>query len=163
MKNNLKKRAIAYRKRGYSYSEILKEMPIAKSTLSLWLRTVGLSRQQIHRLTEKKNSAIKKGWMGWQKKRQDLAEATKINASKEIGKLSKRAIWLIGIALYWAEGSKEKKNRPGQSVIFSNSDPNMIRFFLRWLKNVIKITDNDIKYEIYTHINSKDRIHEFNN
>ena len=41
-----KQKAIALRKRGYSYSEILAEVPVAKSTLSLWLRSVGLAKKQ---------------------------------------------------------------------------------------------------------------------
>jgi len=41
-----KEKAIKLRKRGFSYSEILREIPVAKSTLSLWLRSVGLAKKQ---------------------------------------------------------------------------------------------------------------------
>ncbi len=53
-KNSQKEKAIALRRKGLSYSEILKEIPVAKSTLSLWLRSVGLAKKQKQRLTEKK-------------------------------------------------------------------------------------------------------------
>ena len=49
-----KSQAIAYRKQGFSYSEILSKVPVAKSTLSEWLKSVGLSKAQKHKLTEKK-------------------------------------------------------------------------------------------------------------
>ena len=41
-----KEKAIKFRKEGFFYSEILKKVPIAKSTLSLWLRSVGLTERQ---------------------------------------------------------------------------------------------------------------------
>ncbi len=37
-----KEKAIALRKQGKTYSEILAKIPVAKSTLSLWLHDVGL-------------------------------------------------------------------------------------------------------------------------
>ncbi|MDD3728951.1 MAG: hypothetical protein PHH50_01355 [Candidatus Pacebacteria bacterium] len=48
-----KEKAIKLRKKGLSYNDILKEIPVAKSTLSLWLRDVGLSKRQRQKLTEK--------------------------------------------------------------------------------------------------------------
>lgn len=48
-----KKKAIELRKQGLSYREILEQIPVAKSSLSLWLRSVGLSKKQKQRLTEK--------------------------------------------------------------------------------------------------------------
>jgi transposase len=56
-----KETAIELRKQGYSYSEILKKVPVAKSTLSLWLRSVGLAERQKQRLTEKKRKGQLKG------------------------------------------------------------------------------------------------------
>jgi transposase len=56
-----KETAIELRKQGYSYSEILKRVPVAKSTLSLWLRSVGLAERQKQRLSEKKESGTIKG------------------------------------------------------------------------------------------------------
>ena len=53
-----KQKAIKFRRKGLSYSEILKKIPVAKSTLSLWLRTVRLAKRQKQRLTEKRLAAI---------------------------------------------------------------------------------------------------------
>lgn len=52
-KSKLKEKAVALRKEGKVYSEILKEVPVAKSTLSLWLRDVGLAKAQKQRITQK--------------------------------------------------------------------------------------------------------------
>ena len=57
LKQSEKAKAIAFRKEGKTYSEILKKVPVAKSTLSLWLRDVGLSKTQKQKITVKKHKA----------------------------------------------------------------------------------------------------------
>jgi len=52
-KEKLKREAVALRKRGLSYSEILKKVPVAKSAISLWLREVGLAKRQKQAITKK--------------------------------------------------------------------------------------------------------------
>jgi transposase len=66
--------AIELRRQGYSYSEILKRVPVAKSTLSLWLRSLGLAKQQKQRLTEKRLAALKRGWEACSKEKNSYNE-----------------------------------------------------------------------------------------
>lgn len=149
--------AVKLRLRGYSYSEILREVSVAKSTLSLWLKYVSLSKKQHQRLTHKKRvSALK----GAQKRREIRLVSTRKIKTKSIsavGSLTDREFWLLGAALYWAEGSKEKSYRPSESVIFSNSDPKMIRFFIKWLKR-IGISRKKIVPEIYIHKTHRNKL-----
>ena len=42
-------------------------------------------------------------------------------------------LFLVGLALYWAEGAKAKPWNPSQGVCLINSDPDVIRVFLAWL------------------------------
>lgn len=109
MKSRLRKKAIELRKKGYSYSEILKEVSVAKSTLSLWLHSVGLAQTQKQKLTNKKLAAMKRGWESRRTTRLDKEQQIKRAARFEIPSISKENLWLMGIALYWAEGSKQKK------------------------------------------------------
>lgn len=148
-KINIKQEAINLRKKGFSYNEILKKIPVAKSTLSLWLRDVGLSKQQKQQLTEKKLAASLKG--ARIRHEQKVALTTKITnkAKQEIEKISKHELFLICIALYWAEGSKEKKQ--ACNIKFSNSDPRMIKLFLKWITTGCKVTQQNIFIEIYLH------------
>lgn len=159
-KTEEKNRAVALRKEGLSYSEILRYIPVAKSTLALWLHSVGLSKKQKQRLTEKKLASIKRGWVAWRKKRIDISEHIKNSAKREIRNLNKRELLLVGAALYWAEGTKQKKHNISQGVSFNNSDPAMIRLFLKWLRVVLGVTTEDIKYEIYLHESSSKRVRE---
>src|SRR3990167_9065647 len=105
-----KEKAILLRKEGFSYTEILEQVPVAKSSLSLWLRSVGLSKKQKQRLTDKKLASIKRGWAKWHQMRVDKTNEIKKESIKEIQELrvGVRDLWLIGVALYWAEGSKER-------------------------------------------------------
>lgn len=153
-----REKAIKLRRRGLSYSEILKIVPVAKSTLSLWLRSVGLSKRQKQRLTNKKLAAMQRGWEKVRQSRMDRVREIKSLAEKEIGHINKRELWLLGIALYWAEGSKERERSIGQRIAFNNSDPLMIRLFVKWLKECCFIKNEDIKYELYIHENSFNKL-----
>lgn len=143
--------AIKLRRRGQSYSEILKEIPVAKSTLSLWLREVGLSKGQRQELTEKKRLGQLKGAFKRKTARIDIQQRIYNKSQSDIGPITDRELWLLGIALYWAEGSKEKEDRPGSGVKFSNSDPKMINLFIRWLINCCGVNRNKIYFQIYIH------------
>ncbi len=159
MKERLRERAINLRREGLSYSEILQKIPVARSTLSLWLRSVELSKKQIQRLTEKKLLAIQRGGQSRKNWRLTTTKSIKKQAYLEIKKKIKiidtRDLWLMGIMLYWAEGAKDKEYKPGQSIIFSNSDSQMIKVFLKWLDICLQIPVEDIQFSIYIHENHK--------
>lgn len=157
MKIKQREKAIQLRKQGYSYSEILEHVHVSKSTLSLWLRSVGLSSKQKHRLTEKKWISMKKGWEKRRKLRIDTTKLIETKAYKEIEEIEKNNhyLWFMGAMLYWAEGSKSKNYRPSQGILFSNSDQKMIKFFLLWLNKVLKVSKNRITFQIYIHETKK--------
>lgn len=155
-----KEKAITLRKEGLSYREILEKIPVAKSSLSLWLKSVGLSKSQKQRLTEKKLASARRGALKKKEDRILRTEVIKEAAEKEVGKLTKREKWLVGTALYWAEGSKEKEWSPGSRTQFINSDCLMVKFFLNWLISICKIDKNMLTFDIYVHDNHRHRIGE---
>src|SRR3989344_155462 len=59
---------------------------------------------------------------------------------KDVGKISRRDLFILGLALYWGEGYKGLSDELG----FTNSDPAMILFFIRWLSKVYKIKPNQL-------------------
>jgi hypothetical protein len=151
LKNEEKERAIKLRKNGFSYSEILKEVFVSKSTLSLWLRSVGLAKEQKQRITEKRIVAALKGAKAKKEKRIAITKKIKDAAKNDIEKIDSRNLWFIGIALYWAEGGKEKDYKPGSGVNFNNSDPQMLLIFIKWLKTFFSINASDLIYDLYIH------------
>lgn len=153
-----KEKAIALRRKGLSYREILVNIPVAKSTLSLWLREVGLSKKQKQRLSQKKLEAALRGAQKRKDQRIQAVKEIQKEAISDIGEISKRELWFVGVALYWAEGSKEKESNPGSGLRFTNSDPRMIRLFIRWLRHCCGVIDDDIAFEVFIHENRRGRI-----
>lgn len=163
MQSKLQQRetAIKLRKLGNSYNEILTVVPVAKSTLSLWLRDVGLSKKQTQLFSEKKRLAQLRGGASRRADRLERTEAVVTEAKKMIGKLTSREKLLIGTALYWAEGAKEKTYRPSVRLDFANSDPEMIRFHINWLRKSLGVKDNDMQIVLHIHENRLSEIDDF--
>jgi hypothetical protein len=158
MKEEQKKKAIKMRKSGMTYSEILKKVPVAKSTLSLWLRSVGLAKKEEQKITKKRIEASKRGGL---RKREIRIEKTKKiteKAEKDISNLTKRDLWLMGTMLHWAEGSKEKEHSTSVGIDFGNSDYRMIQLYLKWLTDILEVPESDLGFSLYIHQNSKDKI-----
>ena len=82
--------AIRLRKKGLSLREIIQRVPVAKSTLSLWLRSVGLSKKQKQRLTEKRLAAIRRGRETWKMQRIQKILEIKLQAKSDITKIDVR-------------------------------------------------------------------------
>lgn len=156
--STIKNRAIELRKQAKSYSEILKEIPVAKSTLSEWFVNVGLSKRQKQMLTERRKAAQARGWAARRSKRLRIQSEIINSAKKEIGSISNRELLLIGTSLYWAEGSKEKEYRPGSRLQFSNSDWMMVKAFMVFLIKILGVKIDDIDLDLYVHENRRDDV-----
>jgi hypothetical protein len=66
--------------------------------------------------------------VAWRDKRRAARDA----AASTFGEVTQRDLFVAGLVAYWAEGSKEKPWRNGNSVDFINSDEGMIRLFIAW-------------------------------
>ncbi len=159
-KSSEKAKAIALRREGKTYGEILSLVPVSKSTLSLWLRDVNLARPQQQIITKKRAAAQRRGGAARRTLREVSTEQVIIAAQEEIGHITKRELFLIGIALYWAEGSKQKDKYPSARVCFSNSDPYMVKVFMRWLRTFSGIQDDDIELILHIHEVQKSQVPE---
>jgi hypothetical protein len=151
LKSKEKERAIELRKQGFSYSEILNEIFVSKSTLSLWLRSVGLAKKQTQKITEKRLAGALRGAKSRRDQRIKITKEIKESAKKEIDNIDDKNLWLMGVALYWSEGSKEKENGTRSGISFNNSDPQMILIFIKWLEKTFSIHHYDLIYELYIH------------
>lgn len=143
-------KAIKLRKEGKTYSEILAEIPIAKSTLSDWLKSVQLAVPQKQRITRKRLAAAQRGATARRNARLNEVDEYVEKGREYTGSISARELWLIGVALYWAEGSKQRISGPSTGVMFGNSDAKMIKVFLIWLR-LARIPPASIYFELYIH------------
>lgn len=130
----LKGTAVRLRKQGKSYGEIQGKVPVAKSTLSLWLKSVPLTKAQKERLYTKQVYALSLGSQSQRERRLREVETITREAEHEAQSFKTRGSYaLFGAALYWAEGSKSG----GFSI--TNSDPHLILFMVRWLRDIFGI------------------------
>lgn len=155
---SVKEKAIAMRKEGKVYGEILAVISVAKSTLSLWLREVGLSIPQKQHITKLRKQAQQKGARVRHEMAVEKRDGIYDISRDQIGGLSDREVWLLATMAYWAEGTKEKSYRGGQGFDFANMDPRMARVLIYWLIYIQKVPQSDIKFEIYIHENSKKKV-----
>lgn len=129
------------RSRGESIKVIAKSINVSKSTVSRWCSDIFLSETQKGNLLKNNLSKIKKGSIiaseNKKKERANRVNFYKNIGINKVGKLSSRELFLIGSALYWAEGDKKQRR-----VVFINSDPEMIVIFIRWLNICLKIPKN---------------------
>jgi hypothetical protein len=134
-KDELRAKARDLREQGLDYEEIVAELGVSKSSVSLWVRDMprppGLSYEE-----RRKRSAegVRKYWAAERPIREAERQAISAAAAAQIGPLSDREIIIAGAIAYWCEGAKNKPYRRDDRVIFMNSDPALIKFFLRFLE-----------------------------
>jgi len=123
--NPLRKKAIELRKAGYSYNMIKQKLGISKSTLSNWLSRIPFipNNEVIARVGRARlKSALFK-----QRLKFESIKKAKQTGKKDIGLISKRDLFILGIGLYLGEGEKTYEN-----VRIVNSDPQIIRLAIKW-------------------------------
>lgn len=151
--------AIKLRNNGESIKSIAKKLGVSVGSASVWCRNVTLTRDQLRTL-EKNAHDPNYGRRLQNSQRQRKLKEFKIESllnlgEKEIGELTKRELFLVGIALYWAEGFKKDTQ-----VGFANSNSEMINLYLRWLYECCDVKKDDLIVRITVNISHKDRSKE---
>ncbi|MFF9914467.1 hypothetical protein [Streptomyces sp. NPDC013457] len=82
--------------------------------------------------------------------RDAVRRKTKDDAALEVGALSARELFLVGVSLYWAEGSKDKPYDRREHVIFVNSDTDVIRVYVAWL-DLLGIERECMRFRVMIH------------
>jgi transposase len=149
-KPDLRAQARVLRGAGKSYNAIAAELGVSKSSVSVWCRDVVLTDQQRAALVLPSEQARLKRAAATRAGRIRRTQLIQQEAAAEIGALSERELFLVGVALYWAEGSKQKPWMPSQRVALINSDDLVIRTFLAWLK-LVGVTDAELSLRVVIH------------
>ncbi|KUN70157.1 hypothetical protein AQJ46_17455 [Streptomyces canus] len=131
-KDDLRKRARELRTPGWTYGRIQAELGCSKSSVSLWVRDLPTPEPKC--TPEEQQARMNAGLARLRNTQDQERQATKAAAEAAVGELSDRELFFTGVALYWAEGAKDKPHRRTEVLQFINSDPNVITLFLRWLE-----------------------------
>ena len=142
--------ALAMRADGRSYREIREVLGVSKSTLSLWLRDVPLTEEQERALALRSPEGASKRAQAIRASAAQRRARIQSEARAQVGSLSESELFVAGVAIYWAEGAKNKPWRTGARVSFLNSDPAMIRLFLCWLR-LLGVERDRLQFRVCIH------------
>jgi transposase-like protein len=138
--------ARALRTEGATVPEIARTLGVARSSAWRWVadlpRPAGISDVAARRVAERRAD----------RRAQTAAAhgAERLAAAAGVGPLSDRDLMLVGVTAWWAEGSKSRPWRRSECVRFANSDPDMIRLFLRWL-DLLGVEEHRRRFTVAIH------------
>lgn len=159
-----RQQALKLRLSGNSYAQITRKLGMSKSTLSGWFSNLELPQTAKAKLKQRVHDKSVKGLLKRNKleTQKAISRASNIRTSSrlEILPLNSEMLKMIGTSLYWAEGYKRPIVRNGKTktyhpVTLTNSDPYLVKLFLRFLRETCAVPEEKIKasMRIYEHQN----------
>lgn len=135
------------RREGASLGTIHAALPVAKSTISVWVRDIPLDDEHRQALA-RANPAVNGRQVG-QRAWSRIRRGERLRAQEHGRALARGGDTLhcAGCMLYWGEGSKSRNG-----VAFTNADPDMVRLFLRFLRESYRVNDDAIGLRINCHL-----------
>lgn len=127
---------------GYSYNMISQMLGIGKSTLSNWFKDRPFTPNKAV-LKRIQYGPIKSAEKKHNLKVKEIIELRKAGA-RELGKLNKRDLWLLGLGLYIGEGTKSH-----EIIRVINSNPDVVKLAIKWFKDTCGVTNNNITISIH--------------
>jgi hypothetical protein len=129
------------RAEGASVKDIARALSVAPSTVSRWVRDIELTPEQrrvllandrgariaVGRQNRERAREIRRGWQAEGRRHARTGDA----------------VHMAGCLLYWAEGSRSRN-----TVCFTNSDPEMVRFFLDFLVSRIGVARSAVRMDV---------------
>lgn len=159
-----KQKALELRKKGKSIKEIARIVGVSKGSVSLWCQDIELTVAQRESLKRRQIESGHRGRViGAERNKQKRVQRIahwRTGGKREIKKLSKRDMMLLGLGLYWGEGVK---SRTGPASLV-NSDPALVLFAKRWFEQCLGVKSSDFRPYIFISEQHKDRssdIHTF--
>ena len=145
-----KEEAIRLRKKGLSYREILKKVPVSKSTISVWLRNTPLTDAEKSILKRRREGNISIGRIraaaALHRLRVARDEILRKEAKIEFERHKIDPFFYVGIGLYWAEGAKRNS-----LFAFTNSDSEMMFVMLNWMERFFGVRRTAVRARLFLH------------
>lgn len=156
----IKEKALLLRKRGLSIKDIASDLGVSKSTASVWCRDIEMSPAAIKRIANNGNAKATEALLKYSEQKRASRKLNEQKSSlvgaKKLGTLSNRDIYCLGLGLYWGEGYKAGNQEFG----FTNSDPWMILFYVKWLETTFNIDATNLILRVSINHTHKERISE---
>lgn len=154
MKLREKLESIKLRQKGYSLNEIVSKVGVSKSTASVWVRDVVLTKSAQKKLHSKisngqiasRNAIRAKTLM---KEKEAISKANLILLNADV---DKNIAKIICAMIYYCEGVKDVK----YGIYFTNSDPLMVSTFLRLFRLCFEVSEK--KFRVCIHLHSYHKV-----
>ena len=129
------------RHRAMSVKEIARVVGVARSSVSLWVRDIPLTDDQLESLRQR-NPAYNRQLRG-ANRNAERGRARRLAYQQEGRSMAQRGdtLHVAGVMLYWAEGDKRSRN----AARVSNSDPEVLKLFMRFLRECLEVPDEQLK------------------
>ena len=121
-----------YYDKSYSAREVAEELKVSIDAVYKFMIRHGLERQTFK---EANRIRFEKKTLSYYIKK-DLTEKEK-------------RLKIASIMLYWAEGAKLRSSNRNYTVDFANSDPKMIKLFVKFLRVICGIDENRLRLNLY--------------
>ncbi len=136
------------RQQGFSIKQIAAALNVSKGSVSRWVRDIRLSKKALENIENQQR-------LGRERSRRtrlcNIANRDKAlynQCKSEIIPLTKRDLWIAGLMLYAGEGRKVWGG-PSQPIELTNSEPAILRIFIKFLIDVCKVCKDQIKIRIF--------------
>jgi transposase-like protein len=150
-KDDLKAKARELRDQGLAYHQIAAELGVSKSSVSLWVRDLPRpARLSYEECLKRQNEAVAVYWTAERARREAARESIRQQARSSIGTLTDRELLIAGAIAYWCEGTKSKSYRREGRLAFINSDPLLIKLYLRFLSSA-GICQSQLSFRVSIH------------
>ncbi len=125
-------------------------MHIAKSSASLWVQDVSLSKQAEKKIEEKRSDAQKRAAITNRGKVDRKFTEARVYGKEVVEKavINADTARLLCAVMYWCEGTKIRR---GEIPSFTNSDPLMVASFLRLLREGFSIDEQKLRASLHVH------------
>jgi hypothetical protein len=143
-----RERARELRAQAWTIGEIVAELGVSRSSVSVWVRDVRFDEatRAARAGANRRRGARKRGPNRLQQRKQAEIDRLLVEGIERIGRLSDRDLLIAGAALYAGEGAKTDGG-----VVFANSDPRMVALHLRFLRRFFDIDESRLRLRLYLH------------
>lgn len=150
IRDRLKQKAVALRKKGFSYPMIGSQLGVGHSTLSGWCSKLSLSKLAEKKIFDRKKEhlvsarklAIRALRISYIRQRQEITNKTNEELSGwPLNKIDKEALLAM---LYLGEGFKKKS-----LVGLGNSNPDILSLYVKLLRDIYSVRDEEFRCFLY--------------
>jgi hypothetical protein len=122
--------------------ELARLLGVSAGSISLWVRDIDIHPEQRRRNMSRAGKVRGDAWRELNRERRRLYQ----EEGRRRARLNEPT-HLAGCMLYWAEGSKGRN-----SLVLTNSDPNMLRFFRFFLRESLEVPDDDLSVTLNVYL-----------